>query len=75
MPVTQLVSATFFGIEAIKIDIEVDLSQSDKFSFVIVGLPDLAVKESKGPRAHSNQEFRFSSQPFTLRSKLSTGRS
>jgi len=47
MPLSHLQSVAFLGIEALLIDIEVDIKGSEKYSFVIVGLPDASVKESK----------------------------
>ncbi len=47
MAIVKIFSATFVGLEALPIEVEVDLSPSDHSSFIIVGLPDAAVKESK----------------------------
>jgi magnesium chelatase family protein len=44
--VARLHSATFFGIEAIPVEVEVDVSRSGFSGPTIVGLPDAAVKES-----------------------------
>ncbi len=48
MSLSRIFSATFLGLDTHLVDIEVDyLSIDEGFSFVIVGLPDIAVKESK----------------------------
>lgn len=47
MPVARLHCISLIGLEAIPVDVEVDVRPSDKMSLVIVGLPDLAVRESK----------------------------
>jgi len=48
MPLTHLQSLAFFGLDAIPVDVEVDVKPGgDKFCLLIVGLPDTAVKESK----------------------------
>lgn len=47
MPLAVIHSLAFLGVDAISIDVEVDVKSSDKFSLIIVGLPDAAVKESK----------------------------
>ncbi len=47
MPLARINSASLFGLEAMPIEIEIDVASADKIYFVIVGLPDTAVKESK----------------------------
>ncbi len=49
MPLSRHYSISFLGLDALVVEVEVDTSpsQSEKTSFVIVGLPDIAVKESK----------------------------
>lgn len=47
MPLSHLHSCALIGIEAIAIDVEVDNKSSDRSQMILVGLPDLAVKESK----------------------------
>ncbi len=44
--VSRLHSAAFSGIEAVKVEVEVDVSKSGFSGAVVVGLPDAAVKES-----------------------------
>ncbi len=47
MPLATLLSATFLGLDALPVTVEVDLSLGDKSHLVIVGLPDTSVRESK----------------------------
>jgi magnesium chelatase family protein len=52
MPLSQVHSATCFGLEAIAVQIEVDVvkvdgEKSEKPFIVVVGLPDTAVREAK----------------------------
>lgn len=49
MPLSRQYSVSFLGLDALLVEVEVDTcpSQTDKSNFVIVGLPDVAVKESK----------------------------
>lgn len=44
--VSRLISATFAGIEAIRVEVEVDVARRGFASAIVVGLPDAAVKES-----------------------------
>lgn len=47
MVLTRIHSVALFGLDAILIEVEVDVAKSDKLTLVTVGLPDAAVKESK----------------------------
>jgi magnesium chelatase family protein len=51
MPLARFYSAAFLGLDALLVDIEVDVKMIDNDaeppSLVIVGLPDIAVRESK----------------------------
>lgn len=47
MPLSYVSSGTCHGLDAVKVNIEVDVAISDKPSLVIVGLPDAAIRESK----------------------------
>lgn len=47
MALTRIHSVALYGLDAIPIEVEVDVTRSDKFVLVTVGLPDAAVKESK----------------------------
>lgn len=42
----RLFSATLLGVDAIEVEVEVNHIKRDKFSMVLVGLPDAAVRES-----------------------------
>lgn len=49
MPLSRMCSVSLLGLDAVPVDVEVDVSKrfDDKTTFVIVGLPDTAVRESK----------------------------
>lgn len=47
MSLSRFHCISFSGLEAILVEVEVDVARSDKPHFVIVGLPDTAVRESK----------------------------
>lgn len=47
MLLSRLQCVSLIGLEALPVEVEVDVIKSDKISLVIVGLPDTAVRESK----------------------------
>jgi len=47
MTFAKLYSVALLGLDALLVDVEIDVNNSDKQSLVIVGLPDTAVRESK----------------------------
>jgi magnesium chelatase family protein len=47
MVLSRLQCVSLVGLEALPVEVEVDVVKSDKISLVIVGLPDTAVRESK----------------------------
>lgn len=47
MALSRLHCASLLGLEAIPVEIEVDVSKSDRINLIIVGLPDTSVRESK----------------------------
>lgn len=47
MALARIQSIAFYGLEAVPVDVEVDVKGAEKFTLIIVGLPDAAVKESK----------------------------
>lgn len=47
MALSRLQCVSLIGLEALPVEVEVDVVKSDKLSLVIVGLPDTAVRESK----------------------------
>lgn len=47
MALSRMHSVAFLGLDALPVEVEVDVSRSEKSILVIVGLPDTAVKESK----------------------------
>lgn len=60
-------SSVIFGIEAVGVDVEVDVSGGTPH-FIIVGLPDTAIKESikRVRSAIKNSDFRFPNQKITV---------
>ncbi len=67
MSLSRIFSAALYGIEAHRIEVEIDLSQGLPF-LSIVGLPDLAVKESKDRlrSALKNSGFHFPVKKITI---------
>lgn len=47
MSLARIQSVALLGLEAVLVEVEVDVAKSDKTSLLIVGLPDSAVRESK----------------------------
>lgn len=47
MSLSRILSVAFLGLDALPVEVEVDVSHHEKTILVIVGLPDTAVKESK----------------------------
>lgn len=47
MSLSRIQSVALIGLEALLVDVEVDITIAEKSSFMIVGLPDLVAKESK----------------------------
>lgn len=47
MALSRLPCVSLIGLEAVPVEVEVDVVKADKLSLVIVGLPDTAVRESK----------------------------
>lgn len=47
MSLSRIYSVALLGLEAVLVEVEVDVTGSDKQTLCIVGLPDAAVKESK----------------------------
>jgi magnesium chelatase family protein len=64
-------SASVFGIDAYLVEVEADVSSSYQGSFDVVGLPDIAVKESREriKSALRNCGFGRYSTGFTFTSK------
>ena len=61
-------SASVYGIEAHLVDVEVNLTTGTNGDFYIVGLPDLAVRESRNRviAAIRNSGFAFPYQNITV---------
>jgi len=64
MPFARLYSAAFIGLEAIPVEIEVDL-ETKQGQVRIVGLPDAAVKESKDRVLHAVKNSGFPTDALT----------
>lgn len=47
MPLSRIYCVSLLGLEALPIEVEVDVSPAEKLGIIIVGLPDTAVRESK----------------------------
>lgn len=47
MPLSRIHCLSLYGLEAIPVEVEVDVQKAEKLLLVIVGLPDTAVRESK----------------------------
>lgn len=73
MSLAQLQSAAFFGIEAVLVDIEVEVKRAERFSQTIIGLPDLAVKESKERVLTALKNSHISLEPFHAMINLAPG--
>src|ERR1700761_4723906 len=68
MPLFRTRSAALFGIDAHLIDVEVDMYPSSQRDIITVGLPDVAVKESREriKSALINSGFGFPSKGVTI---------
>ena len=60
-------SSVVIGIEAVRVDVEVDISRGIP-NFAIVGLPDIAIRESikRVKAAIKNSNFRFPNEKITV---------
>jgi magnesium chelatase family protein len=47
MPLSRILSVSLLGLDAVPVEVEVDVCRAEKGCFVLVGLPDTAVRESK----------------------------
>lgn len=47
MPFSRICCVSLIGLDALSVEVEVDVASSDKLSLVIVGLPDTAIREAK----------------------------
>ncbi len=68
MALSRLHCVSLIGLEALPVEVEVDVKKSDKLVLVIVGLPDTAVRESKDRvlTAIHNGGFRLPSSYCTV---------
>lgn len=73
MSLSRIYSVALFGLDAVLIDVEVDVSKSDKQTLVIVGLPDTAVKESKDRVLTAIKNSKFQAQNIYCTVNLAPG--
>lgn len=68
MSLARIQSCAFVGLEALAVDVEADTKKEEKGFFLIVGLPDTAVKESKDRvlTALKNSHFKCDGWQCTL---------
>lgn len=68
MTLSRIHSVALIGLDAVPVQVEVDVCRSDKINLVIVGLPDNAVRESKDRvlTAIRNSGFNASSIACTI---------
>lgn len=59
MKLAKIYSVAFQGLDALPVEVEVDLAPSDKLSLIVVGLPNAAVKESKDRVSAALRNSRF----------------
>ena len=64
----KVASAALLGIEALAVDVEVDIASRGLPHFSLVGLPDAAVKEARDrvKAALKNSGFNFPLRPITV---------
>lgn len=65
--VAKSLSCSVIGIDAYKVDVEVDIASGNLPSFNIIGLPDTAIRESRDriKSAIKNSGYRFPAQKIT----------
>lgn len=74
MPLSRVHSAAFVGLEAVPVEVEIDLVMgADKTTVIIVGLPDMAVKESKERVLAGIRNSGFSPSGITCTINLAPG--
>lgn len=74
MYLSKICSAAFLGIEALPVDVEIDVQKAkDKTQFTLVGLPDLAVKESKDRVLAALRNSSFLNQDYAITVNLAPG--
>jgi magnesium chelatase family protein len=73
MKFARSLSFAFIGIDATLIEVEVDVKSAEKFSLVVVGLPDAAVKESKDRVIPALKNSGYSSDALHITVNLAPG--
>jgi magnesium chelatase family protein len=68
MPLSCIHCISLIGLDAVAVEVEVDVARSDHLSLVIVGLPDTAVRESKDRvlTAIKNSKFQIEQVHYTV---------
>ena len=69
MVLSRIFSVSLLGLDAVPVEVEVDARQiSEGFNFVLVGLPDTAVRESKDRvlTAIKNSQLSFMGNAYTV---------
>ena len=70
----QLHTCSLLGIEAIPVDVEVDVSPATSPKTILVGLPEAAVKEEHAPSRAGDGQLGLSTSVRPSRYQLGTGR-
>lgn len=73
MALSRLLCVSLIGLEAIPVEVEVDVVKADKHCLVIVGLPDTAVRESKDRVLTAVKNSGFSLGAFRCTVNLAPG--
>jgi magnesium chelatase family protein len=73
MTLARIDSVAFSGLEALVVDVEVDVRRSENFSLLIVGLPDTDVKESKDRVLTAIRNSGFKTDPIQCTVNLAPG--
>ncbi|MEI8366346.1 MAG: YifB family Mg chelatase-like AAA ATPase [Parachlamydiaceae bacterium] len=73
MSLSRIHSVALVGLDAVPVEVEVDVHDSDKTIFVIVGLPDNAVRESKDRVLTAIKNSKFSAFNIVCTVNLAPG--
>ena len=73
MGLSKIYSVAFLGLDSLLVEVEVDAVKTEKGRFVIVGLPDASVKESKDRVLAAVKNSGFSSDQIACTINLAPG--
>lgn len=73
MTLSRIQSVALIGLEGVPVEIEVDITPTEKLTLVIVGLPDTAVRESKDRVLAAIKNSNFNLQPIYCTVNLAPG--